>query len=90
MVQENLRSLCVWKYDQSNYGNDDILWWDYAVLWDENCGVYTNSTMNFNVNCSFAQMDKLKSDGSLSVFVQSCITNSGGYGYTDGKNTILQ
>ena len=90
VVQENLRSLCVWKYDQRNYGNDDILWWDYAVLWDENCGVNATSNMNFTANCSFAQMDKVRTDGSLSAFVRTCIADSGGYGYKDGKNTILQ
>ena len=35
-------------------------------------------------------MDKLVHDGSLSAKVRTCITNSGGYGYTDGVNTILQ
>ena len=90
VIQENLRSLCVWEYDKANFGFDDVIWWDYAVLWDENCGVYSNSSMNFNANCSFSQMDKLKTDGSLSRYVQNCITSSGGYGYEDGKNSILE
>eukprot|EP00484_Ammonia_sp_Unknown_P012014 CAMPEP_0197072698 /NCGR_PEP_ID=MMETSP1384-20130603/210229_1 /TAXON_ID=29189 /ORGANISM="Ammonia sp." /LENGTH=883 /DNA_ID=CAMNT_0042511519 /DNA_START=176 /DNA_END=2826 /DNA_ORIENTATION=- len=92
VVQENLRSLCVWEYDKEfgKNGLDDILWWDYSVLWDENCGVYANTSMNFHANCSFAQMDKLKSDGSLSQYAAKCITDSGGYGMTDGDNSILR
>eukprot|EP00486_Rosalina_sp_Unknown_P004694 CAMPEP_0201571072 /NCGR_PEP_ID=MMETSP0190_2-20130828/13660_1 /ASSEMBLY_ACC=CAM_ASM_000263 /TAXON_ID=37353 /ORGANISM="Rosalina sp." /LENGTH=819 /DNA_ID=CAMNT_0047995337 /DNA_START=127 /DNA_END=2586 /DNA_ORIENTATION=+ len=89
VVQENLRSLCVWKYDETNFGFDDVMWWDYAVLWDENCGVYSNTSTNFNEACSYAQMDKLKTDGSLSTSVKQCIADSGGYGYEDGNNTIL-
>ena len=40
VVQENLRSLCVWEYDKTEVGNgDDILWWDYAVLWFVECSL---------------------------------------------------
>ena len=53
---------------------------NYAVSWDENCGVLANSSISFDVDWSFAPMDKLKSDGSLSCIISSC-------GY--GKNTIL-
>ena len=57
---------------------------------DENCGVYSNSTDNFNEACSYAQMDKLDRTRALSSYVADCITSSGGYGYTDGENTILR
>jgi len=92
VVQENVRSLCVWEYDKAfgKNGLDDILWWDYAVLWDEHCGVLANSSTNFHANCSFAQMDKLKTDQSLSTYVKQCIVDSGGYGYRDGDNTLLR
>jgi len=92
VIQENLRSLCVWEFDKEFGKNklDDIMWWDYAVLWDENCGVYANSSMNFHATCSYQQMDALKPDGSLSAYVQQCIVDSGGYGDTDGLNTILK
>jgi len=91
VIQENLRSLCVWQYDKEYDGPiDDVVWWDYAVLWDENCGVYSNTSENFNVACAYAQMDALVKDKSLSAYVKQCVTNSGGYGLDDGKNSILE
>eukprot|EP01084_Bolivina_argentea_P182921 315713_1 len=90
VIQENLRSLCVWEYDKQQRGiMDDIMWWDYAVLWDENCGVYSNSSLNFHENCSFTQMDKLTSNHHLSDYVLQKIIDTGGYGYADGKNSML-
>ena len=89
VIQENLRSLCVWDYDQQHFPGDDVMWWDYAVLWDENCGVLTNESSNFHENCSFAQMEKLKYGGALTQYVKDCITETGGYGLRDGKNSIL-
>eukprot|EP01084_Bolivina_argentea_P182922 315715_1 len=91
VIQENLRSLCVWEYDKQQRGiMDDIMWWDYAVLWDENCGVYSNSSNNFHVNCSYLQMNKLDNTGGLATFVYNCINQSGGYGYHSGDNSILR
>lgn len=89
VIQENLRSLCVWDYDKQQFPGDDVMWWDYAVLWDENCGVLTNESNNFHENCSYAQMETLKGGGALTAYVQNCIVSSGGYGLTDGKNSLL-
>eukprot|EP01084_Bolivina_argentea_P179555 310264_1 len=91
VVQENLRSLCVWEYDKANFGKmNDVMWWNYSLLWDENCGILANDTINtFNELCSYTQMDKLDTSGKLKSYVQNCITSSGGYGYNDGANTIL-
>jgi len=97
VIQENLRSLCVWEYDKANaagaaegdFEGDDVVWWDYAVLWDENCGVLADSTDNFSLECSMEQMDALKPDQSLSQYVTQCVADSGGSGYQDGPNTLL-
>eukprot|EP01083_Nonionella_stella_P156379 506351_1 len=91
VIQENLRSLCVWEYDKQQRGvMDDVMWWDYAVLWDENCGVLMNTTDNFNSDCSFAQMDRLDATGAFKAYVQNCITDSGGSEYHGGVNTLLR
>eukprot|EP01083_Nonionella_stella_P128787 390331_1 len=90
VIQENLRSLCVWEYDKTSEPGDDIMWWDYSVLWDENCGVYTNSSVNFNADCSWSQMNTLSHDGSLKRYVQKCIATTGGYEYDGGVNTLLR
>merc|ERR1719295_1201107 len=92
VIQENLRSLCVWEFDKAQRGiMDDVVWWDYAVLWDEHCGVYSPDPVdNFNENCSFAMMHKLDASGALPTFVEKCITDSGGYDYDGGANTILK
>eukprot|EP01084_Bolivina_argentea_P154670 269578_1 len=89
VVQENLRSLCVREYvidSKSEY----MLWWNYTLLWNQNCGISTTSTQHFTANCSFLQMDILDNTGTLKTFVTNCIVSSGGYGYTNGINTLLE
>eukprot|EP01084_Bolivina_argentea_P029881 55441_1 len=94
VIRENLRSLCVWEYDKEHalgdgLIDDDLLWWDYVVLWDEHCGILANdSSSNFNEDCAYQQMDTLHPD--LAQSVADCILNTGGYGYNDGVNTLLQ
>merc|ERR1719242_841350 len=43
----------------------------------------------FNEECSYRMMDQLKKDGTLSSYVQNCVTSNGGSGYEDGVNTLL-
>ena len=65
VIQEDLRSICVWKIMHDlNMGS--IMWWNYATLFDDNCGV-RNSSQNFNQQCSFKQMDKLIQDASIGL-----------------------
>eukprot|EP01084_Bolivina_argentea_P029880 55440_1 len=80
VIQENLGSLCVCEYDKehtlgSGLVDDNLLWWDYVVLWDENCGILVNdSTSNFNEDCTWTQMNSLHPN--LAQSVQDSIANS--------------
>lgn len=98
VVQENLRSLCVWEFDK-NYSkaNNNILWWNYTVHWDEFCFMPDVEIPNttFTENCSFTQMILIHpepyNDGepTLHEYVMNCINDTGGYEYDGGVNTLL-
>jgi hypothetical protein len=87
VVQENLRSTCVWKYIQSSTKLNQSLWWDYSNLWNKNCYMTSNMETTFTESCSYKQMNTL--DSKMSSWVKNCITSSGGYNYTGGVNSIL-
>lgn len=95
VVQENLRQICVWEYDKKwGKANNNVLWWDYTTLWDDNCFLTPKPELTFTENCSFTQMDKIHPIApvgqlTLKEFVKKCVNESGGYGYHAGKNTLL-
>jgi len=84
VIQENLRSMCVWQYTQSL---NESLWWDYSNLWNKNCFMTSDMAKTFTDTCSYNQMTTL--DSKMATYVKNCITSSGGYEYTSGVNTIL-
>ena len=83
-------------YSFTTHGDDPIhnesLWWDYSVLWNDNCFNDTNNEHTFNTACSYRQMETLDYDGRLGLiaYVNNCIETSGGYGYNDSNNTLLE
>ncbi|ETO31842.1 hypothetical protein RFI_05274, partial [Reticulomyxa filosa] len=94
VVQENLRSTCVWKLRESllslySQTHNESYWWDYVNLWNSNCWQTNNTVETFTANCSYQQMNALVDNQSLSLWVQQCVTDSGGYDYVGGSNTIL-
>ena len=72
----------------------ESVWWDYTILWDKNCFNTSDGELNFNAECSYAQMATIDDDFNqslqLGAYVNNCIQVTGGYGYHDGANTILE
>ena len=80
VVRENLRQLAVHQYSKKTSRND--LWWQYVEKFEDKC----ISHDQFDEACSFQTMSEL----SVSVSeIKEIISTSGGYGDSDGNNTLL-
>jgi hypothetical protein len=90
VVMENVRQICLW--GAVNATGQEGIWWDYVEAFHHNC---SKSDATFNQACSEGLMRIFsrqygRPSQDLLDDVRHCVDASGGTGFEDGPNTILE
>jgi len=100
VLEEDLRQICVWKYqkEQKENGDEDQEeetqhWFMYVDLFNKNClGNEDTRTVDeevFHTNCSKTQMEKV--EAGMWEYVETCVADSGGLGVDlDQTNSLFE
>jgi len=100
VLEENLRQICVWKYQKEQYEKvgldqeeETLHWFIYVDLFNQNClGNKDTREVDeelFHTNCSKAQMKK--SEVGMWEYVETCVADSGGLGENlDQMNSLFE
>lgn len=99
VMQENLRQMCVWEYEQQ-FMKDKVeektaYWFNYVKKFNDNClGSESQKNIDnstFHSDCSKQQMHFLDSSDGLWKYVMKCYEKSGGLGHDlDKPNTLFE
>jgi len=84
LLREALLQICVWKTGQNI--NDNLLWWDYVEMFNNNCASDSNK---WDGICSTSVLKKLAGDKirtNIGENIKKCVFDSGGL---DGPGNTL-
>lgn len=98
VIQEDVRQICVWKYQKylADRNKEDQLaetqhWFQYVDKFNKNClgADHHADASTFHADCSKEQMNSI--DDKMWPYVENCVKGSGGVGKSDydHPNTLL-